>query len=800
MKGLAKEAKRLLNLASELLSSGNYQEAEKIFRNALLISPDYPEVHFKFGEFLYRLKRYEEAEKEFREYLKYKPEDLTVYSYLGEILLNLKKFDEAICVYRQAVDVFPDLVSMRCRFGEVLFKAGKYKEAEKEYREAIRRNPRYLEAHIGLAKLLHHLKRCREALFEYRKILMINPHCAQAHIEFGIFLYELGYFEKAENEFKRAIEIKPHDERAHYWLGHTFTFTKRVSFHERSELAAEVWKKAIELNPTFVDPYISIACHYDFMRESERAIEFLEEALRIEPNNAEAYYQLGDIYLRKGMYYEAEKNFRMVLMIDPNFDNAAEKLKATISLKELQEEVLKSPESAEARLKLTRYLSNFATHLGIRGLMAKELRKIIDLDPNNAEAYYLLSEIIIFLDPSDDTKREKELEYLEKATILNPNYIEARVALGSLYYSKGRYECAEKELRKVIEIEPNHVRANLLLATLFTEFNFIQDAEEIYKKLVKLGVADKGLYSSYVEVLLKLGKFNEILEVFKKGFEVFEKKESDKIGLLLISRDFAKLLLSLKKYDELEKLYKKLMKACPYSKSKLFNFHYEGLANVYILRKAYKKAVNIFERLLDVDPLICSVYLKLGLLYLKLGEKEKAVEYILKAKEFANDDGLDAMVNLCTDILRKVKRGVGLKKYLSEEFITKGLSISYLETMRHIRRSRKYLKVGKTENAEMELLDAIELRPNDYKVLYEWSSFLDIQKRYDEEREVLQKLVKLFPYKPDSYYKLAQLYLKLNDKEKALDWFVKAENLYKLVGNRCAAARCVKLRKLISNF
>ena len=491
VKDLTKESIRSLNLSLNFLSREIFKATDNLFRSNLSIYLDYPEVHFKFGYFLNQLQEHGEGVKEFRDELNCKPQDPRFHISLGKIHLNLKKFDVVVCVSHQGVCVFP--FNIRCRFGEVLFKAVKYKESEKEYREVIKRNQKYFGAYIGLAELLNCWKRYRKIPLVYQKLLAIGSKCELTNIEFGIFSCELAYYERVENEFKQTIRIKPPDEKSHYRLGTPFLNTNRVSFREGSKTITKARKKVIELNSTFVDPYLAFACSYSFMSENERKIKFVENTIKIEPNNARACCGLGNIYLEKGVYCDAKKNIWKVLMINPNFYNTAEKQKATIYLRELQEEVLMS-----------------ATHFGISELKEEGLRKIINLGPDNVETYYLFSEVIIFLGSSDSRELGKKLENTKRGAILNPDCFEAYFALGSLCFKKGRYKCIEEESGKVVSIEPNYMDKNLVSATLFLRFYLS------HKKLVELAITDVGLYLAYVYVSLNLSKFNEILEVFKK--------------------------------------------------------------------------------------------------------------------------------------------------------------------------------------------------------------------------------------------------------------------------------------------
>ena len=51
----------------------------------------------------------------------------------------------------------------------------------------------------------------------------------------------------------------------------------------------------------------------------DKALDLLNEAIRMDSNFIEAYQQLGDIYRKIGAYNLAKENYKKVLQINPNF-------------------------------------------------------------------------------------------------------------------------------------------------------------------------------------------------------------------------------------------------------------------------------------------------------------------------------------------------------------------------------------------------------------------------------------------------------------------------------------------------
>ena len=56
-----------------------------------------------------------------------------------------------------------------------------------------------------------------------------------------------------------------------------------------------------------------------------------------------------------------------------------------------------------------------------------------------------------------------------------------------------------------------------------------------------------------------------------------------------------------------------------------------NLARKYLLNEKYKEAINIYLKLLEINKKESGYYYSIAFLYDKIGDKEKAVEFVTKA-------------------------------------------------------------------------------------------------------------------------------------------------------------------------
>jgi Tfp pilus assembly protein PilF len=114
--------------------------------------------------------------------------------------------------------------------------------------------------------------------------------------------------------YKQSIEIHPTAE-AHTFLGWTY--------HIQGDTQAAIaeCKRAIEVDPSFGNPYNDIGAYLIDLGRYDEAISWLEQAIRApryEPRHF-PHFNLGRVYLAKGMFLRARQCFQESLRIEPDY-------------------------------------------------------------------------------------------------------------------------------------------------------------------------------------------------------------------------------------------------------------------------------------------------------------------------------------------------------------------------------------------------------------------------------------------------------------------------------------------------
>ena len=120
-------------------------------------------------------------------------------------------------------------------------------------------------------------------------------------------------YEQAISLYKQSIEAYPTAE-AHTFLGWAY------SFQERLDEAIEECHRAIEVDPDFGNPYNDIGVYLMQKGGFDEALPWLEkakQATRYEPRHF-PYLNSGRIYMARGEWFKALKEFEQAVKIMPN--------------------------------------------------------------------------------------------------------------------------------------------------------------------------------------------------------------------------------------------------------------------------------------------------------------------------------------------------------------------------------------------------------------------------------------------------------------------------------------------------
>lgn len=180
---------QMLNYGTEMLAQGRVRDAIVSYQRAAILSPEDEEVFFNLGVAFSRLaisagaekksdlakSFFAEAEKHYRRALELLPDYGEVHNNLGNVLMDQKRFDEAAMHLAAAVRANPENSSAVNNLGKCLALQGKRAEALVQFQKAVELNTNSVEAHFNLGNACMALGRVDDAIHEFEQLLKLEP-------------------------------------------------------------------------------------------------------------------------------------------------------------------------------------------------------------------------------------------------------------------------------------------------------------------------------------------------------------------------------------------------------------------------------------------------------------------------------------------------------------------------------------------------------------------------------------------------------------------------------------------------
>jgi adenylate cyclase len=202
------------------------------------------------------------------------------------------------------------------------------------------------------------------------------------------------------------------------------------SHNTRSDnlLARQMFKKAIELDPSYASSYAALGWTYNVAvgygwtefptKAHQRALDLAQQAMRFDESNASAHSLAGSVYTFRAQY----------------------------------------------------------------NLAINELQQAININPNDADSYSTIGWILLW-----SGKVDEAILNLEKALRLDSSSERnAPWHLGMAYYLKGRYQDAQAALERGVIQRPNFVGYHIGLAATFAQLSHHADAKRSAEKVLQL--------------------------------------------------------------------------------------------------------------------------------------------------------------------------------------------------------------------------------------------------------------------------------------------------------------------------
>ena len=406
---------------------------------------------------------------------------------------------------------------------------------------------------------------------------------------------------------------------------------------KKSGLVPDVKPEKVDLffpgriNPCLSDCSVMLAQLSVEKRQYQKALEYLEEAYKINPDDLEILNLKAICHRRMGEFAQAVELYQKILKKTPDKPQVLYNLGIALSkmnrLAEAEQAYLKV-------IKLKPYLAEAHNNLGEVYLKMDRLAeaeaeflRAVELNEHYALAISNLAEV-------NYRKKNWKLAriYVDKALELNPGLSSAHNIKGNLLSQEGKLQEAFSEYQKALADNPDYEKAYYNLGVVASDLGRLKEAEGYFLQALKLNPYFAEAYAALGLCYLRQGRWNEAISQLNQAAE-----KGYHQARLFVNLSYA--YMAKKEWKKAEQNAREAIKIDP-SQALAYNNLGISLAQ----QGRLDEAREVLATALSLSPLERDVVLNLATVELSAGNLDKSLELFLKAIALKPDDENNAQV------------------------------------------------------------------------------------------------------------------------------------------------------------
>ncbi|MDB9318448.1 tetratricopeptide repeat protein, partial [Nodularia spumigena] len=687
------------------------------------------------GNQLWRLRRHSEAVKAFEQAIEQKPSFVYLAYYgKGLALGSDKKYPEAIAALEQAVKTNPDFVAAWQILSLSHRTFNQFEQALVAIETAIQKQPKNPNLYNEKWGILYDLKRYVAAEAAINEAIKLSPRAAFYHNR-GILYSEQKKWELALADYNQALQINP--EAALPYNNRAILYSEQKKW----ELALADYTKAIQINPEYAQAYYNRAILYYEQKKWELALADYNQAIQINPEYGDAYNNRGVLYKEQKKWELALADYNQAIQINP-VDADAYNNRGNLYKEQKNWELALADYNQAIQIN-----QEDALPYTNRGLLYKEQKKwelaladytqAIQINPEYADAYNNRGNLY-----QEQKKWELALADYTKAIQINPEYAQAYYNRGVLYYEQKKWELALADFTKAIQINPEDAKAYSNRGVLYKEQKKWELALADYNQAIQINPEDAKAYSNRGNLYSLQQKWELALADYTKAIDINPELADAYYNRGNLYSEQKKWELALADYNQAIQINPEFANA------------YTNRGNLYFQQRKWELALADFTKSIDIEPENANAYNLRGIIYREQKKWELALADHTKAIQI-NPEFANAYRN----------RGI------------------------------IYREQEKWELALADFTKSIDIEPENANAYNLRGILYSLQQKWELALADFTKSIDIDPEYANAYNLRGLVYERMGNKQKAIENYQQAAQLFQAQGNTAAYEQAMNVLK-----
>ena len=562
--------------------NGQYEEALLSFKRAARYDPNEVWHWYNIVETLILLKRYEEALHPAQRATQTDPNHASSWSKLGQVLRYVKRYEDALDAYDRSLALQPDSGWVINGKGIAYERMGRYEEALECYCQAAEHG--VWHAYYNQGNVLVRLNRFEEAIPLLERATHVNPNHAKSWARLGSALRSLKRYEDALDAYREATRLEP--DYAWAWNEQGMTLEAMGRYDE----ALKIYQQAHRHAPNDVMAlYQQADLLVGHTEEYEKALELLEQALKLDSRNPRIWAKLGQVQRRLNLFEDALHSYTRSIELDPTYAWAWNGRGLTLSGLGHHEDALYSfQKAADADPQDVWYWYNQGDELIILGRLTMALEVLehaLQLNPHHADSWAKQGQALRRLG-----KLQEALAAYDQALKLNPQNDYAWSGRGLVLYALGHREEALASYQRATLHDPSNILYYINQIDVLLDMQRKDEALAVVDEAIRHAPANATLWARRGQVLRRMGRNEVAIDSYQKALEL-----DDTYAWAWNGQGLA--FSALARWEEALSCYEL---AVHFNENDSWFWHNYGEA--LMMLEEYEQAMAAFERALNINP------------------------------------------------------------------------------------------------------------------------------------------------------------------------------------------------------
>jgi tetratricopeptide (TPR) repeat protein len=554
--------------------------------------------------------------------------------------------NKAIEEYRLAIEADPGSEYLTSALAELYVRTGRIRDAVLEAQDILKRDPKNLEAHKLLGRIyLKSLGDIQEgsgsenvlklAVEQFEQVIKIEPDNVDDHLLLGR-LYRLDHsMQKAEAEFKTAIKLDPQSEEAVTLLAYLYN-------DEGDTTRAAQVLSSIPDTSRSAKLYSALGYTYEQQKQYKNAISAYRHAVELDRDNLDWIRGLAQNLMNDGQTDAALEQYRIIADANPEDAQTYVRMADIYRKSGKFDLALENLKKAESMVQDSVEVSyNIASVYHAQGRYDEATQVLADLlkKTEKPEASYTQEEKdnrAVFLERlgtvyRDNGNNQAAIDTFRKMLVLGNDSAERGYGdIVDTYREAKQWQQATDAAKEATQKLPNNRSLKMVYYAQLADMGQPDEGIRQVRALLKGTPEDREVYIALANMNSRLKRWTEADEALDKAEQLSTKPDDKQNVEFMRGAAFERQ----KKYDEAEAAFRQVLVTDSQSAMTL---NYLG----YMLADRGQKleeALGLIKKALELEPANGAYLDSLGWAYFKLGKYDQAEDNLIKASQHMGAD------------------------------------------------------------------------------------------------------------------------------------------------------------------